>query len=174
MMMGSRGDLDFLVSTESSERSLKLEQKWRRDIYYDRSMDPRGDMGESEQQAFSLPIFCPPQHATISWKFFFVWLFVKPTKHTWMLKMDLSISLSLFLLQRNNDFRMAGWIKKSIVSSVWAVNVQRKNMGIKRWKGAHTQIKQAGNHLSSSCIFMFSSPLKSWSFKVQTDTKKMS
>jgi hypothetical protein len=27
MMMGSRGNLDFLVSTESSERSLKLEQK---------------------------------------------------------------------------------------------------------------------------------------------------
>jgi hypothetical protein len=24
------------------------------------------------EQAFSLPIFCPPQHATISWKFFFV------------------------------------------------------------------------------------------------------
>jgi hypothetical protein len=27
MMMGSKGDLDFLVNTESSERSLKLEQK---------------------------------------------------------------------------------------------------------------------------------------------------
>jgi hypothetical protein len=47
-------------------------------------------------------------------------------------------------------------------------------MGIERWKGAHTQIKQAGNHFSSSRIFMFSSPLKSWSFKVQTNTKKMS
>jgi hypothetical protein len=40
--------LDFLVSTESSKRSLKLEQNWRKDIYHDRLMDPREDMGENE------------------------------------------------------------------------------------------------------------------------------
>jgi hypothetical protein len=51
---------------------------------------------------------------------------------------------------------------------------EEEHRGIERWKGAHTQIKQAGNQLSSSCIFMFSSFLKSWIFKVQTDTKKMS
>lgn len=70
---------------------------------------------------------------------------------------------------------MAGLNKeKCFVIRVGSQCTQRKDTGIERWKGAHTQIKQAGNQLSSYHIFMFSSILKLWSFKLQTDTKKMS
>jgi hypothetical protein len=71
------------------------------------------------------------------------------------------VVFSSFLLQRNSDFRMAGLNKeKCCVIRFGSECTQRKNTGIERWKGAHTQIKQAGNQLSSSRIFMFSSFLK--------------
>lgn len=88
------------------------------------------------------------------------WLFFFPF-YLWSIALVNQVVFPSFLLQRNSDFRMAGLNKeKCCAIRLGSECTQRKNTGGLKDGKELIQINQAGNQLSSSRIFMFSSFLK--------------